>query len=106
MTYPHPDPTDAAEALREAQLRGEGRGCGGCRYLGFGPGIAGRCVHPRRWCYAVSLTTWALGCADRVDLLAKFHRGADPHPERVELGDHCDGWSRWLRKALQATPAA
>jgi hypothetical protein len=94
VTWPHRDPDLEAEALAATQRKGDGRGCGGCGYLGFGPGLAARCLHPARACW-VSVTTWALGCPQRRGITDK----EDPEGPvrtacRVALGPHNDLCSR------------
>ena len=87
MTWPHDDPDQALTKEQEAALK-ESRGCGGCLYTDFGPGLTCCCTHPEHPCWdGRSLSRWCLGCPDRVPREGVSKK---PHPAPVRLGNWCE----------------
>lgn len=95
MTWPHADPGEALTREQQQAIR-EARGCGGCLYLAWGPGIRAACTHPEHCCWdAASLSLWCLGCSDRVPRDGgQIHEG-DPArwPEPVRLRAWVEQWT-------------
>ena len=65
--------------------------CGGenlCKYLGFGPGGAVRCRHPKRACW-FDKATWAMGCDDYVEWPG-IGVGQKKYPDPVDIASYCN----------------
>jgi hypothetical protein len=81
------DPDAPAVDLTKIQ---DGKGCGTCHYLGWGPGLCVRCTHPERACW-ITLSFWALGCPQREPFDKQYQEGAPkPYLEPVDLGAWCE----------------
>lgn len=75
----------------------ERKKCGECLFAGWGPGMARRCRHPRRACFA----PW-VAPARPCPTFAEWPGVPGKHPQPVGLAVHCERWA----EARHLSPAA